>query len=473
MGKRMWSTVGVIVAIALVALMGMGQQPEEEGLTFGFGISSAVAFFPDLTGVNAFLSENDLPPFCEVLLGGGGFGRGGTIGGVAVGGGGWGLVASSCAGNRWADLVSAGGGFDMGWAIGGDEGSVLTVGALLGGGATFLDLSAVETNTLHAAVGPVGITIDPTERSFGRVSAFVAPYVSMQVQLLSWMGFELRIGYVVPFLGFDFEEGVGIPAPSLDLSGPILSLGVTFGGIGGPSDRDEEAAPIAGTTVLQDGAGLRVESGVGDIIIVSYEPEVTQTGSVRAVEWFAVPDCSQREMEEGGVAVEVEEGSGETTLRAVGEERMDLEIRVPAGTDLALRNGVGLIQISDHRAQVIVVENGVGEIILERIDGLGVVVAHGIGSVRLIDVDAIGLTVAVGIGEIALDVDPNASVTVTASAGVGDVDFRGFPDPIVVWTARGFLSEAGKLVLGGGEAVYELSAGLGSIVVEPLEPWNS
>ncbi len=475
MGKRMWSTIGVIITVALVALLGMGQQPEEERLSFGFGISSAVAFFPDLAGVNVFLSENSLPPFCDVLLGAGGFGRGGTIGGVAVGGGGWGVMASSCAEDRWAELVSAGGGLDIGWAIGGDKESVLTVGALWGGGATILDLSVVETNAFDAALGPVGITIDPTERSLGRVSAFVAPYVSMQSQLLSWMGFELRIGYVVPLFGLDFGDLVGIPAPSLDLGGPIVSLGITFGGIGGPEDDDKDnaAAPIMGRIVLQEGAALRVEGSVGDMMVVSYEPEATQTGSVRAVEWVGVPDCSRHEVEESGVAVEVDETASEVTLRTVGEERVNLEIRVPAGTDLALRNGVGVIAINDHQAQEVIVENGVGEVVLARIEALGVVVAHGVGSVRLADIDALGVTATVGIGEIVLDIDVNASATVMASAGVGDVDFCGFPDSMATWTARSFLTEAGKLVLGGGEAAYELSVGLGSISVRPLEPWDS
>lgn len=475
MGRGMRNIVGILIVVAVGGLTGIGQVAGEEGLSFGFGVSSAVAFLPDLAGVNAFLSENNLPPFCEVLWGAGGYGRGGTIGGVAVGGGGWGVVASSAAEGRYAELVSAGGGFDIGWAIRGDEESVLTVGALWGGGATLLDLSSVGTNRMNRGVAPGGITIDPTERSLGRVAAFVSPYVSMQAQLLGWMGFELRIGYVLPLVGFDFGDLVGIPAPSLGLEGPMVSLGITFGGIGKPSDSDDDeaAAPITGRIVLEEGAGLTVEGGVGDILVVSYEPEVTQTGSVRAVEWQAVPDCSRRELEESAVAVEAEESATRLTLRTTGEERVDMEIRVPSGTDLALRDGVGRVTISDHQAEEIIVENGVGEVVLERIDALGVAVAHGVGSVRLIDVSALGLTVAVGIGEVVLGVDMNASVTVTASTGVGDIDFRGFPDAVSVWTARGFLSKAGKLVLGNGEASYDLNAGLGSIVVVPLEPWGT
>jgi len=231
MSHRAWIAVGLLMVVTLAALPGMGQKPDEDGLSFGFGVSSSVAFFPDLTGVNAFLSENSLPAFGEVLWGAGGYGRGGVIGGISAGGGGWGVVASSSVGDRSAELVSAGGGLDLGWAIGGDESSVLTVGALWGGGATLLDLSVMGTNSLDASALPHGITIDPTQRSLGRVSAFVTPYVSLQAQLLSWMGFELRIGYVLPLFGFDFGDVLGIPAPSLDLRGPIVSLGVAFGGI--------------------------------------------------------------------------------------------------------------------------------------------------------------------------------------------------------------------------------------------------
>jgi len=471
MNRRTWSIVGVMVVAALLAVTGVGQDVDEAELPFGFGVSSCVAFFPDLTGVNAFLSENSLPPFGEILWGASGYGRGGTIGGGSFGGGGWAAMASSVAGDRTADLVCAGGGFDVGWALGGDERSVLTVGTVWGGGATVLDMTFAMPNALGQA--PQAIIIEPTGRTLGRLSAFAQPYISLQAQLLSWMGIELRIGYLLPLFGFDFGDAVGIPAPSLDLGGPIVNLGVTFGGIGSGEKRGEAAAPQFGTTVLPEGASLRIEGSVGDMVVLSYEPRGIQTEPGRIVDWTAIPGCSQREAQESGVAVEVEEGSDEVTLRTVGDKRVDLEVRVPNGTDLFLHNGAGVVMVSDHQAQEIVVETGVGEIVLERVEALVVVVAHGVGSVRMVDVDAIGLTTSLGVGEIILDVDAGVSATITASTGLGDVEFRGFPGSVSAWTARGFVSEAGKLVLGAGEASYDLNAGVGSILVESQEPWGT
>ena len=471
MDKRAWKIVGMIVVVASLSVAGAGQDADKAGLPFGFGVSSSVAFFPDLTGVNAFLSENDLPPFGEILWGAGGYGRGGVIGGGSFGGGGWGVFASSGVGDRTAELVCAGGGFDIGWAVGGDERSVLTIGTVWGGGATVLDMAFAMPNALGQE--PQAILIEPTGRTLGHVSAFAQPYVSLQAQLLSWMGIELRLGYLLPLFGFDFGDVVGIPTPSLDLSGPIVSLGVTFGGIGSGEDRGEAAAPQFGTTILPEGAGLRVEGSAGDVVVLSYEPRQTQTEAARIVEWTAIPGCSQREALESGVAVEVEQGSDDITLRTAGDERVDLEVRVPNGTDLLLRNGAGAVRVSDHQAQEIIIEAGVGETVLERIEALVLVIAHGIGSVRIVDVNAIGVTASLGVGEIVLGVDVGVSATITASTGIGDVEFRGFQDSVSAWTARGFLSEAGKLILGSGEASYDLNVGLGSILVESQEPWGT
>ncbi len=40
------------------------------------------------------------------------------------------------------------------------------------------------------------------------------------------MVFELRLGYILPVFGIDFGDLIGIPAPSLDLSGPTVSFGI-------------------------------------------------------------------------------------------------------------------------------------------------------------------------------------------------------------------------------------------------------
>ena len=81
---------------------------DEGGLGFGFGGGGVSAFFPELESVNAYLSENGLAPMPSFLVGGVGGGRGGMIGGVSLGGMGFGAAGTSIgldrsgrAGGRW------------------------------------------------------------------------------------------------------------------------------------------------------------------------------------------------------------------------------------------------------------------------------------------------------------------------------------------------------------------------------------
>ncbi|MFC2100090.1 hypothetical protein ACFLSF_04595, partial [Candidatus Bipolaricaulota bacterium] len=173
--KRM---VCVFLVATCIGVIGYGVAlAEPVGRGFGFGGAMAMAFFPDMTGINTFMSENGMDPFGDVLIGAGGSGRGGVIGGPAFGGVGWGMLAMSGTEDRHAELIFGGGGFDLGAAIGGDESSVLTIGAVLGGGATVLMLS--ENMAEVERVCPTGIIVEPTHREIGRAIGFVQPYLSM------------------------------------------------------------------------------------------------------------------------------------------------------------------------------------------------------------------------------------------------------------------------------------------------------
>jgi len=435
---------------------------------FGFGGSMTVAFFPDLSGVNAFLSENDLDPFGDYLIGGGGSGRGGVIGGPVAGGIGWGVVAVSEKEDRYAGLVFGGGGFDLGIAIGGDERSVLTVGAILGGGAMVLDLGVQEAE--GSCFSPTGIVPEPIQWTMGRAIGFVQPYVSLQAQLLSWVGLELRIGYILPVFGVPFSDLVGIPAPVLDLSGPMVSLGFAFGGIADTSPggvRMDDAIPaLGGSIVLSDGADLRIENELGDVVITSYPIDVTQTGSLRVVEWTAIRRGGPRQL--AGLDVQVDDTPSGVALRSTGTGRIDYEIRVPKGTSLEVRNGMGDVVLSSHEAESVVIENGIGEIELHQVKAVALVVAGGIGSIKLVDVDAVALTVHLGIGEITLDHRVGVPATVAARTGLGGVSYGTFPESSS--SIQGRIGKSGKLVLGGGGPVFDLSVGLGEIEVRPLQP---
>lgn len=458
--------------LACIGAMGSGLVlAEPTTLGFGFGGPMAMAFFPDMTGINTFMSENGLPSMGDFLIGAGGGGRGGVIGGPSFGGTGWGVLAISEGEDRHAELVFGGGGFDIGAAIGGDEGSVLTIGAVLGGGANVLTLTGIFDDSED--VTPSGLVPEPTSRELIHVVGFVQPYVSMSAQLLPWMGFELRLGYVLPVFGIDVGDVLGVPAPSLELFGPTVSFGFVFGGIGSAaSSDDDKPSGHAQVTSVSDGSivvnaedELIIENAFGNIVISGYEVVATEPASDLVVEWQVVKTASERRIDELQVLSDVTDMRA--TLRTVGDGQVDYIVRVPLGIDLKVKNGAGDINLVSYEAQTIIIENGAGEVELQDVQAIALIVAGGVGHIDLLDVDAQTLIVDLGIGEIALELPVSASARVIAKAGIGDVSIDRFPG--MIGGVHGFLGKSGNVTLGNGERMVELSVGLGRIGIEMQE----
>lgn len=465
-------TLCLLVILACIGAMGSSlvlAEPVARG--FGFGGAIAMAFFPDMTGIDTFMSENGLPSMGDFLIGAGGNGRGGVIGNLAFGGIGWGMLACSEGEDRYAELVSAGGGFDLGAAIGGDESSVLTIGAVLGGGANVLSIIGYLVET----VGPEGLVPEPTSRELGLAVGFVQPYVSMSAQLFSWMGFEFRLGYVFPVFGIEFGDLLGIPAPSLELSGPTVSFGLVFGGIGSgamASDDDEVTGDKRvtfvsdGSFVVAAGDELIIENRLGEIVISSYAVDTTETMVDLVVEWQAVRTAQEKRIYELQVIID---GIGtSTTLRTVGAGRVDYVLRIPIGIDLKVKNGAGDITLVGHEAQTIIIENGVGDVDLRGVHASTLIVAGGIGKIALLDVDTQTLIAELGIGEIELELPISTSARVIAKAAIGDVSIDRFPG--MIGGVHGFLGKSGNITLGHGERMVELNVGLGGIDIEMQQP---
>jgi len=454
-----------------VVSMGLGLiAAEPVARVFGFGGAMATAFLPDTTGVNAFLSENGLAPMGDFLVGAGGGGRGGVIGGPVFGGIGWGAFASSENDELRAEWLFGGGGFDVGCAVGGDRNSVLTVGVVLGGGASILTVDGYLVQT----VAPEGVVAEPTTREVGVGMGFVQPYVSMAAQLLPWMGFEFRLGYVIPVFEVEFGDDLGVPAPSLEFSGPSVSVGLMFGGISSglkPAAKAEGGnEPISivddGGITVAAGAELIIENGFGDIAIASYDVEETETSSDLVVEWQATRTAKEERIHELQV---VSSADGESTMvQTLGLGRVDYALRIPTGIDLKVKNGAGNVTVTGHEATTIIVENGAGEIELRDVGAAALIVAGGVGKIALPSVEAHHLIVELGVGEIDLVLPASASATLTARAGLGDVEIDRFPG--MIGGTRGFLGRAADVTLGAGERVVELHVGLGRIGVEMLEP---
>ena len=438
---------------------------------FGFGGAMAMAFFPDMSENNAFLSENGLDPMPDFLIGAGGGGRSGVIGGPVFGGTGWGVLAISEGEEHHAELVFGGGGLDLGRAIGGDEGSVLTIGAVLGAGANILSV----TGYLAQTIDPQGLVPELTHHEVRRIVGFVQPYVSMSSQLLPWMGFDFRIGYVIPLLGAEYVDFLGIPAPTLELSGPTISFGFVFGGIGLPAKSDDDDKPSGhaqvtsasdGSFVVDAGDELVIENGLGDIVISAYAVDATQPASDLVVEWQAVRTAAERRIDELQVLLDVTDMS--TTLTTVGAGRVDYILRVPAGIDLTVTNGAGDVNLVSYEAQTIIIENGAGEVNVQSVRAIALIVAGGVGRVDLADVDAQTLIAELGIGEIVLGLSVSASARLIAKAGIGDVSIDRFPG--MIGGVRGFLGKSGNVTLGHGERMVELNVGIGRIGIEMRMP---
>lgn len=446
---------------------------------FGFGGAMGMGFFPDMTGINAFMSDNGLPSMGDFMIGAGGNGRGGVIGGPVFGGIGWGMFATSENEETYAELISAGGGFDLGAAIGGDERSVLTIGVVLGVGANVLSLT--DTFGVQSGdpedVGQCGIIPAPNSHELVHVNGFVQPYVSLSAQLLPWMGFEFRLGYIFPVADMDIGDLIGIPAPSLEMSGPTVSLGFVFGGIGssekdtvdkdaGVSDKHMVTAVSEGTFSVAAGDELLIENGAGDIVISSYAIIDANTEAELIVEWQATRTAKEKRIDGlQAVAQNVDTG---ILLSTTGTGRIDYILRIPAGVDLKVTNGVGNVTVVGHEAQTIIIENGVGEIDLQSLRAIALIVAGGLGQIELTDISAHTLLVDLGLGEIDIDLPVDTSARLLATAGLGDVSLDRFPG--MTGGVRGFLGKSANATLGNGEGMIEIHVGLGEIDITMTQP---
>ena len=70
--KRMLCLLMILCIGAMGSSLVMAE-PVARG--FGFGGAMGMAFFPDMTGINTFMSENGLPSMGDFLVGAGGNGR--------------------------------------------------------------------------------------------------------------------------------------------------------------------------------------------------------------------------------------------------------------------------------------------------------------------------------------------------------------------------------------------------------------
>jgi len=484
MRKFAWNAgiVGLFIFLLFAGALADGKN--NKAVTgFGFGGPLVGVFAPALDGVNEFLEDNGYTSLGDLLILSGGGGRGGLIGGLSVGGIGWGGSTTSLQENRKATLSIGFGGLALGWVVGGNERSLLTFGAVLGGGGVSLDLREVAPEDFWICPGgelvnrsgisqnfPSGIIVEPTPVNTCRGFIAVEPYLGMQVQPLGWLGFEVRFGYLFTLFGVGCCGGAEILWPSLDFSGPVVEFAVTFGGIGSPgwgfpySETVEDSVGLSGRT------SVAVENEMGSITIGPEVVATVQTGATDMLKLIAVKHARKEDVL-AAVEIVIEDTDKGLQIRSQAPDRysgrwsVDFVLHVPVGTSLQIEQGVGDIMLSDYSGAVSI-DLGIGDMKIERLISTELLFELGVGEVALTDVECKFAQVEVGTGSVDIRLHPEAAYTVTGVVGLGDITIAGFPSTAL--DQKGFIRKEAHAVLGEGAGQLVLVVGIGDITILPL-----
>jgi len=255
-----------ILLAGLALLLSLAVSAGGPDYAFGGGGPGIGLLMPDLEGINAFVTGLGFAPFGDSLFLVGGEGRGGLMPGFAAGGAGWGAWVESEKGSLHAEYGLGLGGFDLGYALGGDESSVLSVGAVIGGGIAELILTE-HPPVAPFGVGAQGLVIEPAEQIYDSFFAFTAPYVDVQIQLIDWIGLAVRAGYLWSPIELNWQDDGLLDPPGLAPSGPYVRLSIRFGGIG-----SLVLVPLADRLqgVLDKAVGSRKSSYTGAVLYVDH-----------------------------------------------------------------------------------------------------------------------------------------------------------------------------------------------------------
>jgi hypothetical protein len=229
--KRLVMMLGLLVLG--IAILGAAQEFE---YVVGGGGPSVGAGMPNLTEISDFVTSAGFAPLEGNLFLIGGAGRGGLVPGPTFGGSGWGAWVTSTKGDLEAEYGMGLGGFDLGYAIGGSDNAVVTVGLTMGMGGAGLTLTGSPPTAIPV---PLGIVPAPTEQVYNSVFLVLAPYADMQIAVLDWLSVSVRAGYVWSPLSYDWHDA-GLPnAPDLALDGLYVHATIAFGGIFGMNEDSE------------------------------------------------------------------------------------------------------------------------------------------------------------------------------------------------------------------------------------------
>jgi len=440
---------------------------------FGLGGSLAGVLSMEEAVWSDGFETGGVPPIPGLWVLSGGSGRGGSVGGWSLGGVGWETSASvaSIDGSIYVRAEAGFGGLDVGAAFAGDERSFLTAGAVIGGGASGLTLMLAGD---EGEVLPNGIEIEPTV--FESTSAFLsaAPYLSMQVQPLRFLGFELRIGYLFELASLHWhDESAPVGLPELRFAGPWVTLGVSWGWVSrGEIVRSPSVERIEEISVPVPGGAFQVDNPIGEVLIrFADDGDGQQTGSYRAIRGTATVHAPADVIDTIGVETSVDGDRAvlrsKTPERAAGW-RVDYDLTVPAGTPLELDLGVGDVQI-DHLSARCEIRTGVGALSIGSASGESLVISVGVGSVTIGKLSTAETSVSVDSGMADIGLAPDASVEIAATVGLGDLAIGGFAE--LTEATQGTLGRDLRATIGELPARQRLMVrvGLGQILIRETD----
>ncbi len=459
-----------IIGVALACLVGMTALAADEAdgagrVWFGLGGSTVGVAFPDLAVVNTLLTDRGYGALGETVLFTGGRARGGVIGGLSLGGIGWGGEMAAVAENRYAELAIGFGGIEAGGVLGGDERTLLTLGAVLGGGGTSMVLleDAIPVDAGEEPYGTCGVIPEPL--IFGRYSVFLAiePFISLQVQPLHYLGFELHLGYLFPIASYEWGDAE-LEGATPKLSGPVVSLSATWGAIGrpaiGPILERPEVEETVDQSVSLSGPCVDVNNGIGSISV-----ETTEDPDVRIV---AVKRAHSQTMLDQ-VSILIEPTRCGLTVHSKGPRNsyweIDYTVFVPMGTEVSATQGAGDIVLRETGGKASI-ELGVGEVEVTGRFGPSLAVQSGAGHVRLFGVVAEEIDVELGTGDVEVLLPSGAAYAIDAGVGIGEIAIGPFEGLDAI--EAGGLGSHVEATLGDGSGRLSIDLGVGEIHVRSV-----
>ena len=461
-----WAAIAALIVLSVLSSMCAAE--ETDRIWFGLGGPSTGLLLPDVGFVNEYLVDQGFAELPEVMFFSGGRGRGGSLHGLSVGGIGWAGSTSSRIGDLVAEFDVGFGGIEFGYVVGGDEGSLLTLGAVLGGGGSMLTLrDGIDPNAACQAILPGGIAPQPVSMSRGSAFLGIEPFVGFQIQLLPFVGFEVHLGYLVPLVDLEWGD-LALPDDSLCLEGPAVGISLTWGAIGRLKlERLAETETVDLQESL-DGPCVLVEGTMGEIRI---EQDLSLGTALQTPSYPRVEVCATKHAMWGVSLDEVEVLCEPTRcglwIHAVGPDRghwsVDYAIRVPVGTELEVRHGSGSVELVGLRASADV-DLGIGFVGVIGFEGESLRVENGVGHVLLGNVSSKRIDVEMGVGEVDVSLMPSASYELDASVGIGEISLPGTEGMADPWQSGFDRRVEVTLGEGGGEAVIDV--GIGEIRID-------